>query len=141
MTETSSSNLQCSVVTPEKQILDRQAEMVVINAHDGQIGILPKHSPLLCKLFPGILKVFADSNPEYFFVAGGFAEVLSHSVTILTSEAVSLEHLDKIKIEEELSRLAEFEPENDSERILNKKSMNIAEAKLNTFKLFKAESK
>ncbi len=141
MEETSNFNLQCNIVTPEKQVFDSRVEMVVLNVHDGQIGILPQHSPLLCKLFPGILKIFTGSDPEYFFVAGGFAEVLNYSVTVLTPEVIPIDHLDKINIEDELSRLAKVEPQDEAERALNRKFVSIAEAKLNTFTLFKTDSR
>ena len=88
--------LHCLVVTPEEQVLDTTATSIVIPAHDGQIGILANHAPLLCELGTGVLRVDAIGDGwREFFVDGGFAQVLRNEVVVLTERAAAGEDLAK----------------------------------------------
>ena len=86
--------LNCTVVTPERAILDEAAEFVVVPAHDGEIGILPGHARLLAKLGVGVLRVTSGGKTREMFVEGGFVQVADDRVTVLTDTATGLDAVD-----------------------------------------------
>jgi F-type H+-transporting ATPase subunit epsilon len=82
-------SFQCTLVTPESQLLDEQVVYASIPAWDGLMGIAPQHAPLVAKLGDGALRVdFAQGGSRIFFVGGGFAQVRDNHLTLLTPEAV-----------------------------------------------------
>lgn len=93
--------LQVEVVSAEKALYSGVATMVVAPASQGEIGILPRHTPLLTSLRPGTLKVVKeDGEEEYLFVAGGVLEVQPDKVTVLADVAERGEDLDEARIQE-----------------------------------------
>ena len=78
----------CSVVTPERAILECEATFAAVPAHDGEIGILPRRSALLCRLGIGILRVkTVEGSTHRFFIDGGFAQMVENRLTLLTEQA------------------------------------------------------
>jgi F-type H+-transporting ATPase subunit epsilon len=69
-------------------------DIVVIPGMEGQMGILPKHAPVLTALNYGIITVKMKNMEEHFTVAGGIAEVLPDKVTILADAAENVEEID-----------------------------------------------
>lgn len=116
--------LQCSVITPEQQVLDTPAASVVIPAHDGLVGILNGRAPLLCELGIGVLRV----DSEEYFVDGGFAQVLDNNVTILTERAGAANKVDRSEAEAALAE-AERLPSTD-EHSAETRRKAIARAKV-----------
>lgn len=96
------SELQCIVVTPERTVLDCQADFVALTLYDGEIGIAPGHTPLVGRLGPGEMRVTSEAGLERFYVEGGFVEVLGDVVTVLTGRAVPAAELEKATVQEEL---------------------------------------
>lgn len=93
--------LRVEVVSAEKALYSGNATMVVAPASQGEIGILPRHTPLLTGLRPGTLKVIKeDGEEEYLFVAGGVLEVQPDKVTVLADVAERSEDLDEARIQE-----------------------------------------
>lgn len=82
-----STTFQCSVVTPEKIILDTQATFVAFPAHDGEVGILPNRAPLVCRMGIGTLRIESPQGNHTFFVDGGFAQVVDNRLSLLTEQA------------------------------------------------------
>jgi F-type H+-transporting ATPase subunit epsilon len=82
------------VVTPERAVLDEVAERIVVPAHDGEIGILPRHARLLAKLGVGVLRVTTDGKTREMFVEGGFVQVVANRVTVLTDFASEVKDVD-----------------------------------------------
>ncbi|MBN2562425.1 MAG: ATP synthase F1 subunit epsilon [Phycisphaerae bacterium] len=98
------SSLQCSVITPEEQVLETTATAVVIPAHDGLIGILKDRAPLLCELGTGVLRVdTTDQGSREFCVDGGFAQVLNNEVIVLTERAAAAEDIVRADVEKALA--------------------------------------
>jgi F-type H+-transporting ATPase subunit epsilon len=97
--------LHCSVVTPERAYFDAEAAKVVVPAHDGEIGILPRHARLLAKLGVGVLRVTTDTGVTQLFVEGGFVQVAEDRVTILTDSASELGDLDPVEAEARVNEL------------------------------------
>ena len=93
------------VLTAEGELLSTEAELVVIPAADGEIGILDRHVPLLALLKPGPLHVVRADGEEIFFVSGGFVDVGrdENNKTVVTVLADSGEHaadIDEARAEE-----------------------------------------
>ena len=88
----------CSVITPERAVLEADATFVAFPAHDGEVGILPGRAPLLYKLGIGLLRVetpSADTGEERFFIDGGFAQMVDDRLTLLTEQAKRLSEIDR----------------------------------------------
>ena len=85
----------CTVVTPEKVVLEREVRFVAVPAHDGEIGFMRGRAPIVVKLDVGQLRVETESGIEELYVDGGFAEMVHNRLTILTEDAKRPEELDQ----------------------------------------------
>ncbi|MFI5275012.1 MAG: ATP synthase F1 subunit epsilon [Ktedonobacterales bacterium] len=79
--------LHITIVTAQHTVFDGEAEMVIAPGSEGQLGILPRHAPLLTTLALGELRVRLHGVDEGIFVAGGFLEVNANVVTVLADDA------------------------------------------------------
>ena len=86
--------LKLEIVTPEKKVLDETVDSVTVPTASGEAGILPNHAPLISALKPGILSYSIKGTTERLAVAGGFVEVSSNQVSVLTDTAESAEEID-----------------------------------------------
>jgi F-type H+-transporting ATPase subunit epsilon len=80
--------IRCTVITPERQVLDETADAVVIPAHDGEVGILLNRAALMCQLGLGQFRYQKGGQIQRVFIDGGFAQVVDNDVTVLTSSAI-----------------------------------------------------
>ena len=107
--------LQVELVTAEGRVLSQEADFVLAPGADGDLGVLPKHIPLLTPLRTGEVMVRNEDKEEFLFVAGGFLEVLPDKVVILADVAERAEDIDEARAEEAKRRAEELlqqEPEN-----------------------------
>lgn len=86
--------IQCEIVSQDRLVFSGEADIVVIPGMEGQMGILPRHTPVLTALNYGIITVRLKGGEEHFTVAGGVAEVLPDKVTILADAAENVEEID-----------------------------------------------
>jgi len=97
------------LVSPEKLLLSRPVEMAIIPAAEGDMGILPGHSPMIVALKGGVIEVRGGgSATERLFVAGGFAEITPTRVTVLADEATPVAQISRAQAE---TRVREAEAE------------------------------
>ena len=94
--------LQCVMVTPERALLDEQADFVALPMYDGELGVLPGRSPLIGRLGYGELRIRRGQETRRFFVDGGFAQVRANTVTVLTGRALKAEEIDAAEAERTL---------------------------------------
>ena len=88
--------IRVEIVSAEIAIFSGEASMVVAPGKDGDLGIAPKHTPLLTTLRPGEIELHKDgAEKEYIYVTGGILEVQPHMVTILADSATHSEELDE----------------------------------------------
>lgn len=85
---------QCSVVTPEKTVVDREARFVALPAHDGEMGVLRGRAPIVVKLDVGALRIDTGEATEVLYIEGGFAEMVHNRLTVLTEQALRPDELD-----------------------------------------------
>ena len=79
--------VRCVVVTPEKAVLDKTAEMVILPMFDGELGVLQGRAPIIGRLGAGELRLKNGNSVERWFVEAGFVQVRSNVVTVLTAKA------------------------------------------------------
>jgi F-type H+-transporting ATPase subunit epsilon len=91
--------IHVDVVSAEEQIFSGQAEFVVLPGEAGELGIYPKHTPLITRIKPGAvrIKVVGKTEEEFVFVAGGILEVQPNTVTVLADTAIRGRDLDEAK--------------------------------------------
>ena len=100
--------IHVDVVSAEEQIFSGEAKFVALPGENGELGILPRHTPLITRIKPGAVRIErADTGEEEFvFVAGGILEVQPGTVTVLADTAIRGKDLDEAKATE-AKRLAE----------------------------------
>jgi F-type H+-transporting ATPase subunit epsilon len=86
--------LKLEIVTPEKKVFDETVDSVTVPTASGEAGILPNHAPLISALKPGILSYTLKGATERLAVSGGFVEVSSNSVSVLTDTAEVASEID-----------------------------------------------
>jgi F-type H+-transporting ATPase subunit epsilon len=92
--------LQVAILTVEGVRFDGEADFVVAPGSEGELGILPKHIPLLTPLAAGAVKVRNENDEQFFFVSGGFLEVRPDRVTVLADAAERAEDIDEARAED-----------------------------------------
>ncbi len=97
--------LSCTVLTPERTVLNAEVTSAVIPAHDGEVGILHGRAPLLCRLGIGILRLEGCPDPSELYLDSGFAEVADNTITILTENALTSEEIDKKEVQAALQEV------------------------------------
>lgn len=87
--------IHVNIVSAEGAIFDGDADMVFAPAKAGEIGIAPRHAPLLTTLKPGSVRVQTGDGEKLFYVTGGILEVQPHLVTVLADSALHAGQLDE----------------------------------------------
>ena len=99
--------LHVDVVSAEESIFSGEARFVALPGENGELGILPRHTPLITRIKPGAVRIErTDGSEEFVFVAGGILEVQPGMVTVLADTAIRGKDLDEAKATE-AKRLAE----------------------------------
>jgi len=92
------STIHVDVVSAEESIFSGQAKFVALPGEAGELGIYPRHTPLITRIRPGSVRITtADDQEEFVFVAGGILEVQPDCVTVLSDTAVRGKDLDEEK--------------------------------------------
>jgi F-type H+-transporting ATPase subunit epsilon len=88
METTNGKTIKCVVVTPERAVLDEAVDFVAVPMYDGELGVLPGRAPLIGRLGFGELRTQAEDKTCRFFIDGGFVQIRSDVVTVLTPHAI-----------------------------------------------------
>ncbi len=100
--------IHVDIVSAEGEIHSGQAEMVYAPAVMGEVGIAPRHTPLVTHLKPGEIRVDTGKGEmKHFYVSGGILEVQPHVVTVLADTAIRAHDLDEASAEEAKRRAEE----------------------------------
>lgn len=110
--------IHLTIVTRERKIVDAQVDEVILPASDGEIGVLPGHTPLLATLRIGPLRYRSGSRVERLVISWGFAEVLPDRVIVLAERGFLPTEIDRaeaererIAAEKEIADLSSHDPE------------------------------
>ena len=113
--------MHLDIVSAEEKIFSGNVKIIIAAAMMGEVGIYPKHTPMITPLKPGEVKITTEEDEEkLFFISGGVIEVQPDIVTVLADTAIRGEDLDEAKAEESKKR---------AEEALADKSDNIDAAK------------
>ncbi|HEX2530432.1 MAG TPA: F0F1 ATP synthase subunit epsilon [Burkholderiaceae bacterium] len=114
--------IHVDVVSAEEQIFAGEAEFVALPGEAGELGIYPKHTPLITRIKPGAvrIKVPGQTEDEFVFVAGGILEVQPNAITVLADTAIRGHDLDEAKA---------MEAKKQAEEALSNKESKIDYAK------------
>ena len=100
--------IHVDVVSAEESIFSGEARFVALPGEAGELGIYPRHTPLITRIRPGAVRIeTADGGEEFVFVAGGILEVQPKVVTVLADTAIRGADLDEAKAAEALKRAEE----------------------------------
>ena len=135
--------VQVDIVSAENEIFSGPAEMVFAPAVMGEVGILPRHAPLLTHLKPGEVRVRkADGEEEVFYVSGGILEVQPHVITILSDTALRAKDIDEAAAMEAKQRAEQALKDKGSEFEYAQAERELAEAvaQLHAFQRLKKQA-
>ena len=126
------STIRCDIVSAEEEIFRGDVQMVVATGEMGELGIAPRHAPLITRLKPGQVRLtLADGAEQFFYVSGGILEVQPQVVTVLADTAIRAEDIDEAKVraaKEEAERiLAKKDPKMSLEEAQTQLAMSIAQ--------------
>ena len=100
--------IHVDVVSAEESIFSGEARFVALPGEAGELGIYPRHTPLITRIKPGSVRIEkADGGEEFVFVAGGILEVQPDRVTVLADTAIRGKDLDEAKATDALKRAEE----------------------------------
>src|SRR2546430_7327473 len=98
------STLRLEIVTPEEKIYSEDVEMVTLPGSEGELGVYPKHVPLLTTLVPGELRVIKNGRETALAIGEGFVEIRTDAVSVLTDMALESEKIDVAAAEAAVER-------------------------------------
>jgi len=116
--------IHCDIVSARESVFSGEVTMCIASGTMGELGITPRHAPLMTTLRPGPVRVMMPDGEEIVFVAGGgILEVMPHLVTVLADTAERADHLDEA---------AAIRAKKDAERMLETRTseMDIVEAQI-----------
>lgn len=100
-------NLRVDIITAERVVFSDEADVLVVPGVEGELGVLPRHAPLLTMIQPGILRIVKGGEEVEMAITGGFIEVRENRVTILADAAERAEEIDVARAEEARRRARE----------------------------------
>jgi F-type H+-transporting ATPase subunit epsilon len=101
-------SIRCEIVSQDREVFNKDVDIVVLPGTDGEMGILPHHAPLLTTLKYGLIKVRIKDQEQVFTVAGGVAEIQPDIVTVLADAAENVAEIDEKRAEEAKQRAEEM---------------------------------
>jgi len=117
------------VVSAEQEIYSGTAEMVFAPAEMGELGITPRHAPLLTRLKPGTVRVKTGADEEsLFYVSGGILEIQPHRVTVLSDTALRARDIDEAAALEAKRRAEEMLANREAQVDIVRAQAELAEA-------------
>ena len=120
--------LKVDIVSAEGEIYAGNASMVFAPAEMGEVGIAPRHAPLLTRLKPGVVRVQNGSEEQEFFVSGGLLEVQPSQVTVMADTAERAHDIDEAAAIESKKRAEEALSQAGSDIDLARAQAELVEA-------------
>ena len=125
--------VQFELVSPERLVVSRPVEMVVVPGVEGDFGVLPGHARLISTVRPGVISIFqAGKVTDRIFVEGGFAEVTATGCTVLAEHALPVSDIQRDQAQQAIQDAKEDieDAKDDAARKEADKALEIAEARL-----------
>ncbi|MGB6230436.1 MAG: ATP synthase F1 subunit epsilon [Litorimonas sp.] len=96
--------LNFSLVSPERELFSGDVDQVDLPGTEGNLGILPNHSPLMAALTTGAITVYSGGDQQTFFVQGGFADVTPAGLTVLAERALPMKDVTRDDLSAEIEK-------------------------------------
>ena len=138
----SDKTMRLDIVSAEEELFSAEVQMVYAPAEMGEVGVTPKHTPLLTKLKAGDVRAeISDSETKIFFISGGILEIQPNAVTILSDTAIRESDLDEDRAKKsELAAKQAMENSNsDMDLVKAKTELAQAAAQLRLIKKLKGK--
>ena len=120
------------VVTYQEKVLEQETDFLLVRTTEGDMGILPNHSPFVAELAIGEMMIRLNGTEKSYFVSGGFLEISNNNVTILADEAMASELIDleraRKEAEEAKAKLEKLKE--DKGILMTEKNLNAALTKV-----------
>ena len=124
--------LTFSLVSPERELFSGQVDQVDLPGTEGNLGILPDHSPLMAALTTGAITVYANGSEEQFFVQGGFADVTPAGLTVLAELARPIAEVTRDDLTAEIEKAkADLDMLQDEAALAARQNIDGLEARFN----------
>jgi F-type H+-transporting ATPase subunit epsilon len=136
--------IKLDIVSAEEEIFSQEVEMIYAPAEMGEVGISPKHAPLITKLKPGDVRAQINKDEmKTFYVSGGILEIQPNEVTILSDTALREDDLDEERAleAEKLAKEAMKNSSNEVDSTKAKSELLQAAAQLRLIKKLRSNSK
>ncbi|WP_290650011.1 F0F1 ATP synthase subunit epsilon [Aquisalimonas sp.] len=100
--------MHLDIVSAEESVFTGEVAFLAARATEGELGVMPRHAPLMAQLKPGEVRVrMPDGDEQYFYVSGGMLEIQPHVVTILADTALRAKDIDEAEAQEAKRRAEE----------------------------------
>jgi F-type H+-transporting ATPase subunit epsilon len=136
--------IRCEIVTQDKMLFEGPVDIVVVPGSEGEMGILPNHSPLLTTLDYGILRIRYQGSEQVFTIAGGILEVRPDVVTILADVGENVDQIDEARAEEAKRRaermLAEGPPPETDEYLRIQAALRRSTLRLDAIRRYRKQA-
>ena len=99
--------MRLEIITAEREVYSDDVDILVAPGIEGELGILPHHSPLMTALQPGEIRIRKDGEDVFMAVSSGFLEVMDNKVTILADTAERSDEIDEARVQEAMKRAEE----------------------------------
>ncbi len=129
--------VEFELVAPEKLIFSDAVEFVVVPGVEGDFGVLPGHALPLSTVRPGVVEIHEDNQPKHrYFVSGGFAEVTGERCTVLSTETIPIDDIDREAVQKRLesAQLELRDASSDEDRTKYEADVTVAQAMLDALK-------
>lgn len=121
--------IHVDVVSAEEMIFSGEADHVVLPGESGELGIWPRHTPLLTRIRPGAVRIkLPDGGEEFVYVSGGMLEVQPTMVTVLADTAIRAHDLDEARAQQAKKAAEELLQKRDSTMDYAKAEAELADA-------------
>ena len=125
----SDKRMRLDIVSAEEELFSAEVQMVYAPAEMGEVGITPKHTPLLTKLKAGDVRAeISDSETKIFFISGGILEIQPNAVTILSDTAIRESDLDEDRAKKSELEAKQAMENSNSDMDLVKAKTELAQA-------------
>lgn len=128
----SSDEMRCIVVTPETTLFDEIVDFVALPLFDGELGVAPKHSPMIGRLGYGELRIQKGDVTKRLYVDGGFVQVVDNVVSVLTNRAIESQGINVAAAQEQLKTAVAERAPTDEQQAVRERKISQARGQIRT---------
>lgn len=122
--------LKLQIITPERQVLDKEVDFVALPAYNGEMGVLPGHVQYVAKLNYGVLRYKENGKEETFAVMGGLAEIEHDKISVFAEDAALAGEIDEAAAKQKLAQAKASLSKHDADIDIELAEMEIKKALL-----------